>query len=153
MGTWIIFQVGEAGNSGINPKNAFGGLTNILTEHWDYSGKEGPKVGYRPEISKTTEEETNGWPDSFRAPGDWVVSSVVSYSADAEAEAEFDRIIVCTCNYDPISEEDRPWKYVPVAPVTALSFGEGPEAEEAFRKWKEENPEKCKGTKHIARID
>ncbi len=145
MAKWIIFRVGDDKGSNFHHNNAFGGLTEILTEHWDYSGKDAPSVGYRPSISKTEETETNGWPDTYSAPGDWVVKRVETYIADSSAE--YNEIVVCYCDYEPIPEGDRTWKYIPVAEVTALNFGDGTEAEEAFEKWKAENPEKVKGTR------
>lgn len=146
MATWIIFRASNLDDLQ-HHTNAFGGLCDIITEHWDYSGKEAPKPGYRPSISKTMNSTTNGWPDSYSGPGDWVVKKVETYVADSSAE--FNKVVVCVCDYEPIPEEERPWTYIPVAEVTALNFGDGPEAEAQFEQWKAENPEKYKGTRSI----
>ncbi len=150
MATWIIFQAADQSFSGEPQEmhrdrvDAFGSHTNILTQHWDYSCGPLPSAGYRPSISKRVESQTNGWPDTYSAPGDWVVTDVMVY--DGPPGALYEMIAVCDCVYSPIPDGQRPWKYVPVGRVSADNFGDGPGAEMAFQQWKADNPDKWRGT-------
>jgi hypothetical protein len=128
--------------------NAFGGLSDFLTEHIDYGNHPLPAVGYRPTITKEPGTSTNGWPDTYSGRGDWVVTDVRVY--DGDPGGAFDRVVICSCLYAPLKDEDRNWRYCPVGRVSAANFGEGPEAEAAFAAFKLENPEKWKGAKEPA---
>lgn len=149
MARWIIFQAADQPFSGEPAElhrdrvDAFGSHTNILTQHWDYSGGSLPSVGYRPSISKRPGTTTNGWPDTYFAPGDWVVTDVAVYHGPPCAL--YDAIVVCNCVYSPIPESQRPWAYVSVGRVSSENFGDGPGAAMVFEEWQAANPGKSKG--------
>ena len=123
--------------------DGLGGLTSNITEYTDSSDQPLPSVGYRPRISKRLDTTTNSWPDTYRGYGDWVVSDVRVY--DGDPGGEFDRVVICHCLYAPLADADRQWRFCPVAQVSAINFGDGPEAEAAFEEWKSANPGKWKG--------
>lgn len=151
MATWILYRAADSDVSGepremSNSRTTFlGGLTSILTESWDYGSNPLPKAGDRFSITKKSGHTTNGWPDTYSAPSDWVVTDVRVY--ETEPGADYDRIVVCTCLYAPIPEDQRQWRYCPVGQVSAVNFGDDESATQSFESFKAENPEKWKGSR------
>lgn len=147
MHTLTLFRAASDSGEPVELRNrrldGLGGLTGHITEHTDSGDSPLPHAGYRPPIPKYPGTTTNGWPDTYMGDGDWVVSDVRVY--DGDPGGEFDRVVICHCLYAPLSDADRQWRFCPVAQVSAINFGDGPEAEAAFEEWKLANPEKWKG--------
>lgn len=97
--TWIVFKADGMSAPGWEERKLLpsGGLTDILWENWDSSGKL-PQVGER--VREYADLEDSGSITHGRE-GDWVVTSIHQFSS-------FDtdhRIVVCHCQYQPVTPE------------------------------------------------
>ena len=100
-------------------------LTNILCTHYDCTGSEPPEVGYRPSEYKS--EDGKG--STHYRDGDWVVTKVDVFVPDIPVGNIYDEIVVCSCEYDPITPE---WKAFGKRIVSLDSFGGDREAYNKF---------------------
>ena len=110
--TWIIYKA-ESDAHGWFERRLIpnGGLTDIIAEEWDYSGRP-PKVGDRVREYANLEDPGNGV--THGRDGDWVVSRIAEFASPNTN----DRIIVCHCDYSPIESQ---WEELHRgAPVNAL---------------------------------
>ena len=101
--TWIVFKTDDMSTPGWESRKLMpsGGLTDLLAENWDNSGKL-PQVGDRVREYTNLEDPDNGV--THGRDGDWVVSKVQHFSSfDTDA-----RIVVCYCSYEPASAEWEP---------------------------------------------
>lgn len=91
--TWIVYKAQSLSAHGWKERMLIpsGGLTEILREAWNYSGK-------MPQAGDRVTEFHNG---HYRQ-GDWVVTSVNHFSSPDIEE----QIVVCYCEYSPI---ESPW--------------------------------------------
>lgn len=81
------------------------GMTWILGEHFDSSGKPAPTKGYR--LTEYIQVEQFKEPERPHASthsrvGDWEVDRVDEYGANG-TESDFDVIIICYCRYSPVT--------------------------------------------------
>lgn len=126
---WVLFR--EARGQGDvkgweNRKFAHSNaLTFILAEHYDCTGSEPPEVGYRPSEYKS--EDGKG--STHYRDGDWVVTKVDVFVPDIPVGNIYDEIVVCSCEYDPITPE---WKAFGKRIVSLDSFGGDREAYNKF---------------------
>lgn len=103
--TWIVFKVEDLSAHGwqerkLMPSEA---LTSILAEEWDSSGKL-PQVGDRLRNYANLADPGNGITHGKAA--DWIVTKVQHFaSRDSETQ-----IVICLCDYQPISAEWEPLK-------------------------------------------
>lgn len=129
--TWIIFQA-EPNQPGWETRlNPMGGLTDILTEHRDFSGKgKIPKVGYRFPVF--LRDESAASPQNIGSThyrkGDWVVTRVERYPAGS-TNCSCKEIAVCYCSFCPIEAE---LIALTEAKVSVDSFGGD---KEAYERW------------------
>ncbi|NER93420.1 MAG: hypothetical protein F6J86_06230 [Symploca sp. SIO1B1] len=82
-----------------------GALTRILAEHYDSSNNPIPKPGYRFREFHQIEQFANpNFPgaSTHSRVGDWEVTRVKEYPC-SEPDAEFDLIVICYCQYSPVS--------------------------------------------------
>lgn len=108
--TWILFVAEPEQPGWENRKLPMGGLTDILEEHWDYSGSEVPQVGDRfRQFLKVPEFVDAEFPESSThvREGDWVVTQIERYPA-ASPDPTKKEIVVCYCKFEPILSELRP---------------------------------------------
>lgn len=88
-----------------------GGLTNILDEQWDYTGKGNlPQVGDRLRQFLRIEEFADPqFPKSSThvRDGDWVITQVERY-IPADGEYSKQAIVLCYCKFEPILSELEP---------------------------------------------
>jgi len=103
--TWIIYKTEGRDASGWEDRMLMPseGLTDILAEEWDWSGKL-PEVGDRVRDYINLEEPGNGI--THGRDGDWVVSKIQRFSSTDTN----DRIVVCICDFQPI---DNQWEAIP----------------------------------------
>ncbi|NET37670.1 MAG: hypothetical protein F6K19_37575 [Cyanothece sp. SIO1E1] len=97
--TWIIYKTKTGNAPGWKERMLMPsqGLTDILSEEWNWSGHI-PKVGDRLREYENLQDPGNGV--THGRDGDWVVSEIRQFtSPDTE-----DRIVVCYCEYQPIPE-------------------------------------------------
>lgn len=78
-------------------------LTNILCTHYDCTDSKPPEVGYRP--SEQNNEDGKG--STHYRDGDWVVTKVDIFTPDITMTNIYDEIVVCSCEYSPITQK---WK-------------------------------------------
>lgn len=109
--TWILFQA-EPDQPGWETRHLpMGGLTDILTEQWDYTGTDKlPQVGDRfRQFLKIEEFVDDRFPESstHAREGDWVVTRVEHYPASSP-DCSKKAIVVCHCRFDPIRSELEP---------------------------------------------
>lgn len=129
--TWIVFQA-EPNQPGWETRfNPMGGLTDILTEHRDFSGKgKIPKVGYRFPVF--LRDESAATPENIGSThyrkGDWVVTRVERYPAGSP-DCSCKEIAVCYCSFCPIEAE---LIALGEAKVSVDSFGGD---KEAYQRW------------------
>ncbi len=98
--TWIIYKT-ESGNSlGWENRKLMpsGGLTDILAEEWDWSGAM-PQVGERVREYANLSDPGNGI--THGKDGNWVVTGVDSFNSPTSPL----KIVVCTCQFQPIGSE------------------------------------------------
>jgi hypothetical protein len=137
MGKWIIFRADKDQPGTLD--RAFshtGSLTKILAEHFSYSDRDIPEVGYRPPIFIQVEEAIDPQFPKGKThwkKGDWEVVRVNVYTPEIPVPegGDYDEIVVCTCRYNPI---DSPLKLMIESQVSVESF-DGDRA--AFERWQE----------------
>ncbi len=106
-----------------------GGERNMLCPMAEYrwsDDKPQPDIGYR--LTEDTPEEA----DCFRDSG-WEVSSVEEYSSSPGAQS-FGQVIICYCEYRPLSAQETLHKSAHRLPPSLASFGGD---EESYERWKE----------------
>lgn len=102
--TWILFKTETSDAEGWEDRSLMpsGNGTDLLWENWDYSGKL-PVVGDR--VREYRQDETTGQIMDGK-DADWIVSRVELFSSfDTDR-----RIMVCYCQYQPISSDWQPLK-------------------------------------------
>ena len=121
---WIVFkrEWGDKNGGKIMLGNTHG-LTNILDEQWDYSGKPSPEPGYRfterVRVESLHNPDKHGWSNHYRQ-SNWKVDRVEEYTPDIPIETEYTIAVICWCVYDPI---DAPLIAVSDRIVSPDSFG------------------------------
>ncbi|NJK38247.1 MAG: hypothetical protein HC835_11365 [Oscillatoriales cyanobacterium RM2_1_1] len=138
MRKWIVFRAEKRQPGWEDRKYAHtGSLTKNLFEHYDCSDRELPEPGYRPpefiRVEALHDPSQHGQSTHYRK-GDWEVTRVETYTPDLPL-GEFDMIVICFCEYNPINA---PLKPMPPRQVSLDSFG-GDEA--AYKAWKESQKE------------
>lgn len=95
--TWIVYKVESMSAEGWRERKLMpsGGLTEMLTEEWDCSGKL-PQIGDRVREYVNLEDPDNGI--THGKDGDWIVTRINHFSSQ-ETNQE---IAVCYCAYQPI---------------------------------------------------
>lgn len=135
MKKWIIFRADKRQPGGTERKYAHtGSLTKNLFEHFDSSGSPLPEPGYRPPEFIQIEDEINPqFPlaSTHYKKSDWEVVRVEVYTPEISMGADFDMIVLCTCQYNPV---DLPLKAIPERQISVDSFGED---EGAYRRYTE----------------
>jgi hypothetical protein len=139
MGKWIIFRADKRQPGWENRKfEHTQSLTKILAEHFSYGDRDLPEVGYRPpefiRVEQFEDPSFKGASTHYRK-GDWEVSRVETYTPDVPM-GDYDMIVVCTCQYNPINA---PLKPMPERIVSLDSFGGD---QEAYDRWLESQKEK-----------
>lgn len=108
------------------------GLTRILTEHFDSSDQPIPEPGYRPtefiRVDALHNPSEHGYSTHYRQ-GDWEVTRVETYTPDLPINTDFDMIVICYCQHNPINA---PLKPMPERQVSIDSFGGDKEAYETW---------------------
>ncbi len=97
--TWILYKATSGSAPGWETRKLLpsGGLTDILSEEWDWTGGPLPQVGDRLQAYTNLEDLGNGI--THGRDGDWVVSNVQTFtSPDTDTQ-----IVVCLCEYAPIA--------------------------------------------------
>ena len=121
---WIVFkrEWGDKNGGDICLGNTHG-LTNILDEHWDFSGDDSPEPGYRfnerVRVESLHNPDKHGWSTHYHE-SNWKVDRVEEYTPDVPIGTEYTTIVVCWCVYDPI---DAPLIPVSDRIVSPDSFG------------------------------
>lgn len=134
MRKWIVFKATGKEQDWKNRKFAHSGsLTNIIAEHFDSSNSEIPEPGYRPpefiRVEQFTDPQYPAAKTHYRQ-GDWEVVRVETYEHEVgRPYAEYDLIVVCYCQYNPINA---PLKPMPERQVSIDSFGGD---QEAYDRW------------------
>ncbi|MGB3238853.1 MAG: hypothetical protein WBB29_11185 [Geitlerinemataceae cyanobacterium] len=134
MRKWIVFKATGKEQDWKNRKFAHSGsLTNIIAEHFDSSNSEIPEPGYRPpefiRVEQFTDPQYPAAKTHYRQ-GDWEVVRVETYEHEVgRPYAEYDLIVVCYCQYNPINA---PLKPMPERQVLIDSFGGD---QEAYDRW------------------
>lgn len=97
--TWIVYKTQTMDAPGWEHRQLMpsGGLTDLLSEEWDSSGRL-PAVGDRVRAYTNPQEPGNGV--THGRDGDWVVSRVQTF----EDTDSGDRVVICYCDYAPIPE-------------------------------------------------
>jgi len=95
--TWIVFKANGMSAHGWEERMLMpsSGLTDILAEEWDSSGKL-PVVGERFREYTNLEDPGNGIAEG--RDGDWVVAHIHQFSSPDTDQ----RIVVCYCDYLPL---------------------------------------------------
>ena len=98
--TWIIYKADSASAPGWEERHLApdGGLTSILSESWDWSGRI-PNAGDRVREYANLADPGNGV--THGKDGDWVVSEVQQFTSSDTGI----KIVVCVCSYQPIDPE------------------------------------------------
>lgn len=98
--TWIIYKADSSNVPGWETRMLLPseGLTDILTEEWDWSG-ELPKVGDRVREYTNLEDPGNGI--THGRDGDWIVSKIQRFSSPDTPE----QIVVCICQFQSIESQ------------------------------------------------
>jgi hypothetical protein len=110
------------------------GLTKILAEYFDSSDEPIPEVGYRPTDFVRVEEcvdPLHPLASTHYRKGDWEVVRVETFTPDIPV-SEFDTIVICYCEYNPI---DAPLKPIPERQTSLDSFGGN---KDQYRQWLEQ---------------
>jgi hypothetical protein len=98
--TWIVYKTESMSAEGWRERKLMpdGGLTDILSEEWDCSGKL-PQIGERVREYENLEDPGNGV--THGRDSNWIVKSINHYaSSDSDL-----RIVVCYCAYEPIESQ------------------------------------------------
>lgn len=114
MTSTILFKTHKLGAHGWKERQLLpgGGYTDILAQHIDYGDHELPEVGDRTRDYISRVDSDDG--KVYGRDGDWVVSRVQKF----EDQSSSDRVIICYCEYQPITPE---WEEIPEgAPVHEL---------------------------------
>jgi hypothetical protein len=95
--TWIVFKADNMSAPGWEERKLLpsGGLTDILWENWDSSGRL-PQVGDRTREYAALEEDSDSI--THGREGDWVIERICQFSSPDTQQ----RIVVCYCSYQPI---------------------------------------------------
>lgn len=95
--TWIVFKADNMSAPGWEERKLLpsGGLTDILWENWDSSGRL-PQVGDRTRDYAALEEDSDSI--THGREGDWVIERICQFSSPDTQQ----RIVVCYCSYQPI---------------------------------------------------
>ncbi|WP_413167881.1 hypothetical protein ACL6C3_14370 [Capilliphycus salinus ALCB114379] len=129
MRKWIIFRAEKRQPGWQERKYAHtGSLTKTLFEHYDCSDSPLPEPGYRPpEFIKVEQFSDSQYPEAktHHRQSDWEVSRVEVYSPDLPVGMDFDMIVICYCQYNPINAPLNP---MPERQVSIDSFGGNQEA-------------------------
>lgn len=130
---WIVFRA-EPDQPGWKDRRLqhTQSLTRILAEQFDSSNGKIPEPGYRPfEFLKLDNSDPLGGKTHYRK-SDWEVTKVETYTPDIPL-GEFDEIVVCFCQYNPI---DAALQLMPERQVSPDSFDGD---KEAYQQWRENN--------------
>jgi len=95
--TWIVYKVESMSAEGWRERKLMpsGGLTEMLTEEWDFSGKL-PQIGDRVREYTNLQDPDNGI--THGRDGDWIVTRIHQFSSHETNQ----QIAVCYCAYQPI---------------------------------------------------
>lgn len=113
-----------------------GALTDILSQHFDYSIKPAPGPGYRLlEFKHDPESATFDHQGSatHHRESPWRVARVDEYVGNTGQE-EMAELLIAYCDYAPLPEEENPWVEMAPAGISLDSFGGDVEAFEAWKK-------------------
>lgn len=137
MRKWIVFRADKRQPGWEDRKlEHTQSLTKILAEHFDSSDRDIPEVGYRPpEFIRVEQFVDPAFPlaKTHHRKGDWEVTRVETYTPDVPM-GEYDMIVICICQYNPINA---PLKPMPDRQVSIDSLGGDKEAYEKWQKQKE----------------
>lgn len=114
MTSYTLYKAADSDAPGADERRLLpiGGLTDILAEEIDYGNNGVPGVGDRLRQYANLADPGNGI--THGSDSDWIVASVDVF----ESGKSGDRVIVCYCDYQPITPE---WKEIPEgAPVHEL---------------------------------
>jgi len=103
METWIIFHAEPNQPGWEERKLPMGGLTDILNEQWDYSGRI-PEVNDRFRQFLRIEEfvePQSPQSSTHSREGDWVVTRVERYPSGS-ADCSKREIVLCYCKFEPV---------------------------------------------------
>lgn len=118
-GVRIVFQVDLEDPNWGDWVDPMGGLTRILTEHWN--AEDIPPLGYRfRQYTKLEKEADSNFlnASTHSRVGDWVVSGVERYVAKAN-NCEFREIAICTCRFEPVEPQ---WQKMNPSQTTLTHF-------------------------------
>ncbi|NER97509.1 MAG: hypothetical protein F6J86_27280 [Symploca sp. SIO1B1] len=94
-----------------------GAMTDILAEHFDATGKPSPKPGYRfREFHQIEKFKNPRFPEAstHSRVGDWEVTRVEEYTTKTPG-AGFESIVICYCQYSPVSTPLEPLPEIQVS--------------------------------------
>lgn len=133
MRKWIVFRAEKRQPGWQHRQYAHTkSLTNTLCEHYDCSEQALPEPGYRPpefmRVDQLSDPKTPEAATHYRL-SDWEVTRVETYSPDLPTGMDFDLIVICHCQYNPINA---PLKPMPERQVSLDSFGGDADA---HQKW------------------
>lgn len=129
MSRLIIYKApwSELAKAGVAVTFPDGGSSDILSQTIDFSDGAPPQVGDR-----TLKVKDHGHLEASSTRRSlWRVTKVEEYAANTGME-EFSEVVVATCEYSPLSEEDTPWNRSHLGSITVENFGGDVEA---FEKW------------------
>jgi hypothetical protein len=119
MGKYIIFRTESASAQGWEERLLAhtGALTSILAEHFDSSNSPLPEPGYRlreyHRIEQFVDPKFPGASTHSRV-GDWEVVRVEEYTPELST-ADFEAIVICYCQYSPVSTPLEPLPKIQVS--------------------------------------
>lgn len=98
--TWIVYKTESMSAEGWRERRLMpdGGLTDILSEEWDSSGKL-PQIGDRVREYENLEDPGNGV--THGRDSNWIVKSIHEFSS---SDTNLD-IMVCYCAYEPVESK------------------------------------------------
>ena len=113
MSRKLILFYANSGDSGLD----YGTLTRgdndnqrlkLLAQYYDSSDSPAPDEGYR--LSSYKQAEVDGVTrNTHHRPGPWSVETVESYLPDLPMGTEFGEVVICTCDYTPLPDDENPW--------------------------------------------
>ena len=120
MNRYIIFRTESLSLEGWENKELAhtGAGTALLAEHFDSSDRPLPQPGYRlREYHRIEQFVNNRFPgaSTHSRVGDWEVARVEEYTPELPT-GEFDSIVICYCQYVPITTPLEPLPEIQVAP-------------------------------------
>jgi hypothetical protein len=130
MSRMVIFRAScaELSRAKVEPHFPSGSSSDILAQHLDYSDGPSPEPGDRlPEHCGNGHLQA-----SSSRPGPWRVVAVDEYVGNTGCEP-FDSVVICSCEYAPIPDEENLWSQNQLGQVSLDSFG-GDAA--AYENWK-----------------